>query len=172
VMATAPATEVRFFGSPAARLPSKVTLGAGEIYEAIVPNVSFYVEATQPVMVTQGMDCEPSLSTAVPVDELLTDLAFAVPPGFVQLVDVVRKRGGSVTLDGNALDPFFVPAGPDYEVAQLQLAPCTAGIGVCTHRLRGAFGMTLRGMDAVCSYALTMPTWSICDNSVDTSCVQ
>jgi hypothetical protein len=172
VMAAVSGTEVRFFGPPAAGLPATITLNAGEIYEAIVPNVSFTVEADQPVMVMQGMDCEPSLSPAVPVDQMLTNLTFAVPSSYVHMVDVVRKRGALVKFDDNVIDAAFVSAGPEFEVAQIALGPCTAGVGVCTHHLIGAFGMTLRGMDAVCSYASTAPTWATCEYNLDTTCVQ
>jgi hypothetical protein len=144
-----------------------VTLEAGQVAELILPGVSFTVRADGPVMVMQGMDCEPSLSLAVPVDRMLTDLSFAVLPTFSQMLDVVRPRGVRVTLDGTPITGF-VPAG-SYEVAQIALPTCSSAVGVCPHRLVGTFGMTLRGMDVVCGYALTMPTWEGC-NPVDPMC--
>jgi hypothetical protein len=165
-------TSVEFDGPDGAVLPGGFTLDAGGTREFIVQDASFTIRANEPIMVTQGMDCEPSLSLAVPVDEMLTDLSFPVLPNFAQLIAVVRERGGPpVTIDSNAIDNFE-PAGRDYEVAQVPIAPCPADAGVCTHRLMGVFGMTLRGMDIVCSYALTVPTWGACDPRLDrTTCV-
>ena len=55
-----------------------------------------------------------------------------------------------------------MPAGGDYEVARVLLEPCPPSKLVCTHRLQGRFGMTLRGMDVLASYALTAPSWKGC----------
>jgi hypothetical protein len=147
---------------------------AGEVLEVVATGGSFYVSANNPVLVTQGMDCEPTLSTAVPVEQLLTDLSFAVLPYFDQMVAVVRRQGGIVSLDNVAItDDMFQPAGGNFEVAQVPLTPpCPAGAGACVHHLQGEFGMTLRGMDVVCSYAMTAPTWSLqCIEPSSPSCV-
>jgi hypothetical protein len=171
VMAWASDTHVSFDG-PGTDLPAPFTLDGGGVRDLVVPNdVSFTVHADQPILVTQGMDCEPSLSLAVPVERLLTDQSFPVLPNFDQMVAVVRRRGDYVALDGDSLEGQFAPAGADFEVAQVPLAPCTESPGVCTHRLTGAFGMSLRGMDVVCGYALTVPTWKGCD-PIDEMCVQ
>ena len=168
VIAAQSGTTVSFDGPAGAGLPAPMTLAAGQVQELILPGVSFTVRADGPIMVTQGMDCEPSLSLAVPVDRMLSDSSFAVLPNFAQMLDVVRPRGERVTLDGTPI-PGFVAAGKSYEVAQIALPACSSAVGVCPHRLVGTFGMTLRGMDVVCGYALTVPTWEGC-NPVDPMC--
>jgi hypothetical protein len=167
-----PGTTVEFDGPEGADLPAPFTMDAGQVRELIVQDASFTIRASEPVMVMQGMDCEPSLSPAVPVDQLLTDLYFPVLPNFAQMIAVVRPRDSiPVTIDNNAIDNF-VPAGRDYEVAQVEIASCPADAGVCTHHLQGLFGVTLRGMDIVCSYALTVPTWRGCDPTDPLFCNQ
>ena len=102
---------------------------------------------------TQGIDCEPSLSLAVSrptTGRLLDDLTFAVLPS-------VRSGGGhraqgkdAVMLDGDAIDDsLFMPAGGGYEVARVPMPECLrepAGLHAPT---AGRFGMTMRGMDIV-----------------------
>jgi hypothetical protein len=136
------------------------TLDAGVAWQIVQPG-SFFVHASDPVLVTQGMDCEASLSLAVAVDgSLFQSLPFAVPPGFDLLLGIVRPAGAEVDLDGMAIATFR-PAGGGFDVATVALAPCfpTDGSGACTHQLDSAvgFGMTLRGMDVGSSFALTPP---------------
>jgi hypothetical protein len=139
-----------------------MTLAAGVPW-SITQAGSFYVKATAPILMTQGMDCEPSLSLAVAVDgNLFTSLPFAVPPGFDLLLGVVRQAGVEVHLDGPAIDDeMFQPAGGGFDVAAVPLAPClpTDGSGSCMHQLTSpvGFGVTLRGMDVGSSFALTPP---------------
>src|SRR5205085_8083008 len=78
VTAAYPETSVEFDGPDGAVLPGGFTLDAGGTREFIVQDASFTIRANEPIMVTQGMDCEPSLSLAVPIDEMLTDLSFPV----------------------------------------------------------------------------------------------
>jgi hypothetical protein len=121
--------------------------------------------ATNPVLVTQGIDCEPSLSLAVSTDRFLEDLWFAVLPGFDQAIAVVRQDSPVITLDDVAIEQgVFEPAGGPFSVAQVTLPPCSPSAEVCTHHLHGSFGMTLRGMDVLASYALTAPTLLGCAN--------
>jgi hypothetical protein len=88
------------------------------------------------------------------------------------MIAVARKQGDEVTLDGTSLPgTMFSPAGNGYEVARLPL-PCLGSEQVCPHRLQGKFGMTMRGMDVLASYALTVPAWSGCHDSIDLTCVQ
>ena len=111
---------------------------------------------------TQGIDCEPSLSLAISADKSLDDLTFAVLPFFDQVAAVARKGKNVVTLDGVAIpDSMFTPAGGGFEVARVPLPDCAPSLQVCTHRLHGLFGMTMRGMDIAASYALTAPAWRI-----------
>jgi hypothetical protein len=160
---------------PAAGLPAPFTLDAGQSRSIVVAG-SFAVEASYPVLVTQGIDCEPSLSIAIAVDStpLYTDLPFAVPPGFDVLLGIVRTAGSEVDLDGPSgaiADALFTRVSPLYEVAAVPLPPCapTDGSGVCTHRLTstGGFGMSLRGMDVRSSYALSAPLLVRCTTSTE-----
>jgi hypothetical protein len=132
----------------------------------------FVATATgSPILVTQGIDCEPSLSLAISADKLLTDLQFAVLPWFDQTIAVARLVGDTVMLDGKMIDrALFSRAGGGFEVARITLDPCPPSEQACVHRLQGRFGMTMRGMDVVTSYALTAPAWAGCVDSLDPSC--
>jgi IgGFc binding protein len=148
-------------------LVQPLMLAAGEA-ASLVGAGSFTVTATSPILVTQGMDCEPSLSLAIAADAgaLIKNLRFAVLPNFDQLLGVVRSQGAEVDLDGVALsNGTFQAAGANFEVAEVSLQSCPPAQGVCTHRLTSAvgFGMTLRGMDVESSYALTAPALVGCD---------
>jgi hypothetical protein len=154
------------------------TLAAGQVMEWVVSGGSFKVTATRAVLVTQGIDCEPSLSLAVSLDRLLDDLWFAVLPYFDQVISVVRPTGTPVMpvmpvmLDDQAVaDASFLPAGAGFEVAQVPVRSCPASNEVCPHHLTGHFGMTLRGMDVLSSYALTAPTFAGCVDLSDPTCV-
>jgi hypothetical protein len=123
------------------------------------------------------MDCEPTLSLATSTDRLLQDFPFAVLPGFDQMIAVARLAGSAVSLDGALLDDrLFQPAGVVFEVAQIDLPACPDSAFVCTHRLTSpspAFGASLRGMDALSSYALTAPTFRGCVAAgADPDCMQ
>jgi len=159
-----------------------VPLDAGEATE-IVTTSDFYVESSGtgagPLLMTQGMDCEPSLSLAVSVDKFLDDLTFAVLPWFDQMAVVVRKASDPsdpthlsvpLLLDGSPIpDTQFTSAGGGSEIARVTVASCPPSKQVCAHRLQGAFGVTMRGMDVLSSYALTVPTWVNC-HDVDINC--
>ena len=128
---------------------------------------NFTVSANYPILVTQGIDCEPSLSlaTAVGATTLLTDLPFAVPPSFDLLLEIVRSAGAQILLDSNPIGGAMFHAVPGgFEVASVPLPACTPtdGSGVCTHTLlstsmNGGFGMSLRGMDVGSSFAFSTP---------------
>ena len=172
-------TTVDFFAPPGVQgLPTdKLMLSEGEVAELIVSGGDFVVKASDALLLAQGIDCEPTLALAVPADTWLSDLSFAVLPNFDQLVAVARPKGAMVTLDGTPIDDArFQPAGTDsdgisYEVARIQLAICNPRDVICTHRLTGQFGMTLRGMDVLSSYALTAPSWASCHDPAITTCV-
>jgi hypothetical protein len=149
-------------GIPSANYP----LDTGGVL-TLVETGSFTVTTkTYPILVTQGIDCEPSLSLAVAVDAttLLTNLPFAVPPSFDLLLDIVRTEGAEILLDGNPVSGAMFHAVGGYELASIPLDPCvpTDGSGACTHLLvstsmNGGFGMSLRGMDVGSSFAFTTP---------------
>jgi hypothetical protein len=174
MVAANPATEVTFAAARGvAGLPSSaITMDAGDVRELIVAGGDFSVQATGPLLLAQGMDCEPTLALAVSADKWHSDLSFAVLPNFDQLIAVVRPRGSPVMLDDEPIDgALFVSAGGNYEVARVQLPVCPPRDMVCVHRLSGQFGMTLRGMDVLAGYALTAPAWAGCIDQADPTCV-
>jgi hypothetical protein len=136
----------------------------GDVYDLVASGAGdFTIKADHAISVMQGMDCEPTLSSAVAVDALLPDLLFALPANFDHELAVVRPVGGSVQLDGGVIsDAQFAAAGPAFEVARIAVPACYGASPSCVHRLQGKFGVTMRGMDDVCSYALTAPTWIKC----------
>jgi hypothetical protein len=170
IMAANDNTQVEFTSPyPGRPVHANTTLKAGEVIE-MMADVDFVVKGTNgPLLVTQGIDCEPSLSLAISADQLLEDVTFSVLPSFDQMVAIVRMQGEPVRLDNFAVDDAsFAPAGGGYEVARVLLQPpCRPSELVCTHRLQGRFGMTLRGMDVLASYALTAPAWKGCNDPSD-----
>jgi hypothetical protein len=94
-----------------------------------------------------------------------------VLPSFDQMIAVTRLIGDPLKLDGKPLDrSLFTRANSTFEVARITLDPCPASEEACVHRLEGHFGMTMRGMDVVASYALTAPAWSGCVDPLDPFC--
>ncbi len=169
IVAAQPDTVVNF-SAPAGLqgVPGTIKMDVGDAREFVVSGGSFSLSATKPVLVTQGIDCEPSLSLAISADEFLDDLWFATLPNFDQVAAVARISGQSVALDDVVLDPsLFRSAGGELEVALIPIPPCPNAALVCTHRLRGKFGMTLRGMDVYGSWALTVPAWQRCTTNPD-----
>ena len=163
------ASHINIVGPSGPILTDKV-LDPGELLE-LTRVGDFVVTSTEPLLMTQGMDCEPSLSLAISADRFLDDLTFAVLPSFDQVAAIARKGTDPVLLDGAAIDDsMFKPAGGDYQVARVPIEECLPSKQVCTHRLQGHFGMTLRGMDLVASYALTAPSWAGCIDSMDPFC--
>jgi hypothetical protein len=132
----------------------------------------FIVHATQPILMTQGMDCEPSLSSAVPVDQPLGPQWLALAPGFEHALAIVRREGDHgvvppVVLDDENISSSFTPVGEGFSVARRVIPACAGPIDGCVHTLIGAYGVTLRGMDIACSYAVTPATWTVCTDGGD-----
>jgi len=182
LLADEDSTAVKFTGPEGVPpVHDDVTMAAGEVLEFVATG-DFVVSASKMVLLTQGIDCEPSLSLAISADKLLQDVTFAVLPMFDHMLAVVRPtnelspnllaQSDPVLLDGIPIgDKLFKPAGGGYEVARVWLNPqCPASQKVCTHRLQGRFGVTLRGMDILASYATTLPAW--CFDGPDPMCVQ
>ena len=94
------------------------------------------------------------------------NLAFTLPPGFTHELVVVRKKGTEVKFDGVAMVFASAIEGTAYELARLpaaDLGDCRDLLDPCQHSLSGAaFGVSWRGMDAVCSYTLTVPPSYVC----------
>jgi hypothetical protein len=154
-------------------LPSgPMILARGQVLERVVSGGSFTITASGPIMVMQGMDCEPTMSAAVSTEPLLKDLRFAVLPNFDTMLAIVRTAGQPIFLDGARIEEsLFEPAGGGFDVAQIPLEVCSDAAGVCAHHLEGRFGLTLRGMDVLCSYAMTAPTWVPCVDPHTPGCI-
>ncbi|HVU52701.1 MAG TPA: IgGFc-binding protein [Polyangia bacterium] len=171
IVADRDGTQVRFSSASGAVVAPDRTLGAGEAFHISVPG-SFVVSGNFPIEVMQGIDCEPSLSSAVPTSTLLTELYFAVLPNFATEAAIVRAVGDPLYIDGVRvpMDATVEPAGGGFEVLHLPIDACAPADDVCTHHLEGKFGLTLRGMDVLASWALTAPTW--CVDSPTTNCIR
>ncbi len=150
--------------------PESVWLDAGQSVTRISA-VPFTVHATQPVLLVQGMDCEPSLSLGISVSTraLLVDYAFAAIPSFDQTIALVRPAGVAIELDGAPIpETAFQEVGSGFQLAELPLPACNAPAGACQHRLTAqspGFGVTLRGMDVSASYVLTAPGLLRCESN-------
>jgi len=170
VLASANATQITLSG-PGVATPSPFPpMNAGDV-QTLIATGSFTVSATAPILVTQGIDCEPSLSLAVGVDTgaLPTSVAFAVPPSFDLQLVIVRPQGtgAPIMLDSSPIPSVaFTSAGGMFQVATVPLPACMPATGTapCFHQLvgPGGIGMTLRGMDVLSSFALTYPSLSLC----------
>jgi len=155
-----------------ATAPADRTLAAGESFHVVVTG-SFAVTADKQFLVMQGMDCEPTLSPAVPTSRWLTNYRFAVLPNFDTMMALARPESEAVYLDNARLeDSLFSSVGNGFEVARIPLETCRSEEVVCTHLLEGRFGLTIRGMDVLNSYALTAPASDFCNDSEDGSCIR
>jgi hypothetical protein len=146
-------------------LDSLASLARGEVADLHIScAIDFLITANHPIYVIQAMDCEATLSSAVPTGTPLQDFLFALPPNFEHELVVVRQNGAPVSFDGQLMTETFEPADQGFEVADKTIPPCFGTVAQClsVHRLTGAFGATLRGMDVVTAYAVTAPTWSQC----------
>lgn len=135
----------------------------------IDPSVSsdFVVRSSvdKPILLAQWLDCEPGLSWGIDTHLSNGDFAFALPPGFDHEVIVVRRTGTPVTFDGRSIEETrFTSTTLDDGEFQLtrvpasELGPCVDLLDPCQHEISGLdFGISWRGMDVVCSYALTVP---------------
>jgi hypothetical protein len=168
-------TRVTFEGPPEmAGLPAgEMILGKGEVRQIIVGTLgSFLIKGSKPIMVMQGMDCEPTLSSGVTTEALWRDLRFALPANFDHELMVVRRDDMPVRLDNVPIsDSEFLPVGGRFQAARVSIQPCVGQPRNCLHRLEGTFGLTLRGMDVLCSYALTVPTWVHCSPFTTPDCI-
>jgi len=137
----------------------------GALYQYWVPGGDdFMVTGTVPILVTQGMDCEPTLSAAISTEAPMDVQLFTLAPNFDHLLAIVRKTDGvtPVMLDGHDISPQFSPVINNIEVAHVAVPPCYGTVDHCVHTLTGAWGMSLRGMDTSSSYATTFPSWVDC----------
>lgn len=174
ILAAQDNTQVSFATPPGVGgLPPALTLNAGRAFELVVSSAgSFIIKGDKPIMVTQAMDCEGTLSPGVATDPLLKDYLFALPANFDHEAVIVRREQTPVSLDGRLInESLFVPAGANFEVARVHIPPCVGSPDRCLHRLTGEFGLTLRGMDVVCGYALTPQPWVLCGGPDAVGCV-
>ena len=93
----------------------------------------------------------------------------AFPPGFDHQLVIVRQVGSPVWIDDALIgDDRFQRISPKepFEVARYsaeELGQCVDLTDGCSHVVRGdQVGVTWRGMDVVCSYAVTLPSSSAC----------
>ena len=123
----------------------------------------FLVSANVPILVTQGMDCEPTLSAAISTEAPMDMNVFTLAPNFDHMLAIVRKNDSlpaiPVMLDNIDITDQFSPVANKFEVARVPVVPCYGTIDRCVHTLTGAWGMSLRGMDTSSSYATTFPSW-------------
>ena len=69
-------TTVDFTGAPGViGLPTQIKLEAGVAKQFVVAGGDFTVKATGPLLLAQGIDCEPTLALAVSADAWLSDLS-------------------------------------------------------------------------------------------------
>jgi len=159
-------------GQPIPGFPVYATKGLP--YPFFVPtDDDFIVTGENPILVTQGMDCEPTLASAIPGDAPSDVQVFTLAPNFDHMLAIVRKNDlnnpHSVWLDNSDISDLFSPVSPDtpdsslvFEVARVPVPPCQGTVDRCVHTLTGAWGMTLRGMDTSSSYSTTFPSWVQC----------
>jgi len=162
----------RFKAAPALKSPG------------IVPAPTDFVARTisgHRILLAQWMDCEPSLSFGIDTRFGPDATALELPPGFDQEVLVVRRFGLPMALDGKGMREadFGPPFGSDlplgtgtFQVARLTTLgvqskpprPCAEPEDNCQHVISGmkGFGISWRGMDIACSYALTFPPRDVC----------
>jgi hypothetical protein len=147
--------------------------GAGGAGGGDGPNVGatpgdFVISAAldKPILLAQWLDCEPALSLGIDTRHGSDGLDLVLPPGFDHELLVVRERKAEVTLNGTPLAGGFTSAGGDgrfevRRVSQAELGPCRDLLDSCFVSIgAGAVGVSWRGMDVVCSYAVTVPPWN------------
>ena len=182
------AADITFYsasGQQIPGLPDGMTdhLGKGIVNSYwVASDQDFVVRGTKPILVTQGMDCEPTLASAVPGDAPSDVQVFALAPNFDHLLAIVRKNditnsltnSRRVRFDGSDITSLFSPVSPDpmdttvsslvtgFQVARVLVPPCLGGVDKCVHTLTGAWGMSFRGMDTSSSYSTTLPSWQQC----------
>ncbi len=155
-------------GQPISGLPTEMMAHAGKGVPYpywVSSSEDFIVQGDKPILVTQGMDCEPTLASAIPVDAANDVQVFTLAPNFDHLLAIVRKIDGSgrpVILDNRDITSQFSAVGGVYAAARVAVPPCYGAVDQCVHTLTGAWGMSLRGMDVSSSYSTTFPSWLQC----------
>jgi hypothetical protein len=167
-------------GKPIPGLPETMTahVSKGASYPFwVTSDEDFVVKGSTPILVTQGLDCEPTLASAVPGDAPSDVQVFTLAPNFDHMLAIVRKNAGyglPVKLDNIDITDHFSAVSPGlsalavspmvkgFEVARVLVPPCLGTVDQCVHTLTGAWGMSLRGMDTSSSYSTTFPSWVQC----------
>jgi hypothetical protein len=131
----------------------------------------FVARANLPILLGQWLDCEPGLALGMDLRLGSGPLTFVLPPAFENDIVLVRRKGAHLTFDDRDMAserfaPMELSTGTMLEVTRLlpsEIGPCADLIDPCRHRIDGEdYAMTWRGMDVVCSYALTVPTSNPC----------
>ncbi len=94
---------------------------------------------------------DPAMTLVVPVQQYMQEYVFLIPSTYQQdYLNVIKKKGSTVLLDGNQVNQPFTAVGIDgaWLVAQVPVADGT-------HKITGseAFGITAYGYDCDVSYA-------------------
>ena len=164
---------VRFMAQPQVKLS-----GSGSTYPDFIARSNH----THRILLAQWLDCEPSLSWGIDTRFSFGEAGLVLPPGFDQEVLVVRPIGKPITVDQTDLrDADFGPAfgtdpAPPLGIGKIQVArlttlgagskeagPCLVPEDACQHVITGgSFGVSWRGMDVRCSFALTLPPANFC----------
>jgi hypothetical protein len=175
-------TTVELFAAPGgliegANLPAnlkfKLQLGEARTVfsrpgEGQSPASDLLVNASKPILLAQWLDCEPGLSWGIDTRLMRDPLVVRFPPGFDHEVVIVRKRDSEVRFQGKPLpdDAFKVRFDAGFQLARLSsvdLERCSDELDGCVHTFSGSdFGITWRGMDVVCSYAVVVPPGDKC----------
>lgn len=153
----------RFLSQPD---PMRVVAG---VLSGVAAPPDFVVQANRPILLAQWLDCEPGLTFGVDARLQPGETLVSFPPGFDHELILVRRGGTVVTIDGTPVDEeLFHPVVESHELEVARLSADDLGACVdlsegCARRIAGdAVGVTWRGMDVVCSYALTVPSADPC----------
>lgn len=129
----------------------------------------FYVVADEPFLLAQWLDCEPGLSLGMDARLSRADVTVVLPPAFDHEIVLVRTGGTPLVVDGRSVAPDRFRSAVNngvFEIVRLsgdELGQCADHLDRCEHTFSGdSFGLALRGMDVVCSYATTVPPWYLC----------
>src|SRR6185503_9738934 len=109
-------------GGPPPPPPDVPSLDAGQVFR-MTREGPFVIKSNLPIEVMQGMDCEPTLASAVPTAPLLTDLYFAVLPRFDTMISIIwRQPERPIYLDGARIEEtLFEPAGGGFDVGRVPI---------------------------------------------------
>ena len=165
IIATRPNTTV-VYDPPQPGAPSTIA-AAGDYIEIARQAASYQVQANQKVMVaqlmegrlalTEGIDGDPDLTLAVPVEQYRDNYLFHAPINYtVSYIDITAPVGVDVVLDGFPVSSFttWTPIGTSgYAVARTELSDGMAGDGNHFIHAQAPFGIMVYGYGQDTSYS-------------------